>query len=103
MARPCGLYIDTYGGANVLHSQAFVRVVVPEYQGTLGDLTSQDADPASAFTIWTESLRTSLLDNAQGDDPNQMIAPHGIAVDSAGDIYVGEVSVTAGLWFPRKD
>jgi hypothetical protein len=32
-----------------------------------------------------------------------MIAPHGIAVDAEGAIYVGEVSITAGLWFPRKD
>jgi hypothetical protein len=32
-----------------------------------------------------------------------MIAPHGIAVSRDGDIYVGEVSKTAGPWFPRKD
>jgi hypothetical protein len=30
-----------------------------------------------------------------------MIAPHGIAVNREGDIYVGEVSATAGPWFPR--
>jgi hypothetical protein len=32
-----------------------------------------------------------------------MIAPHGIAVGGEGDIYVGEVSATAGPWFARKD
>jgi len=32
-----------------------------------------------------------------------MIAPHGIAVSREGDIYVGEVSATAGPWFARKD
>jgi hypothetical protein len=30
-----------------------------------------------------------------GDQPGQFISPHGIAVDSHGDIYVGEVSFTA--------
>jgi hypothetical protein len=49
------------------------------------------------------TLRTTLLDNAQGEGPDQMIALHGIAVSREGDIYVGEVSVTAGPWFPRKN
>jgi hypothetical protein len=26
--------------------------------------------------------------------PDQFIAPHGVAVDSRGDVYIGEVSVT---------
>lgn len=49
--------------------------------------------------------RVSILDNGGkllarigatpgGLAPDQFIAPHGIAVDSRGDIYVGEVSVT---------
>ncbi len=38
------------------------------------------------------------------DRPDQFVAPHGMAVDSRGDIYVGEVSYTA--WpqiYPGKD
>ena len=38
------------------------------------------------------------------DRPDQFVAPHGMAVDSHGDIYVGEVSYTA--WpqiYPGKD
>ena len=38
------------------------------------------------------------------DRPDQFVAPHGMAVDSHGDIYVGEVSYTA--WpqiYPEKD
>ena len=30
----------------------------------------------------------------EGEGPGKFIAPHGIAVDSRGDIYVGEVSYT---------
>ena len=30
-----------------------------------------------------------------GNEPGQFISPHGIAVDSQGNIYVGEVSRTA--------
>ena len=40
---------------------------------------------------------------AAGTGPGQFISPHGIAVDSCGDLYVGEVSYTA--WesnFPDK-
>lgn len=33
-------------------------------------------------------------DAAEGEGPGQFIAPHGIAVDSRGDIYIGEVSFT---------
>ena len=33
-------------------------------------------------------------DSHRGMAPNQFLAPHGLAVDSHGDIYVGEVSYT---------
>ena len=33
-------------------------------------------------------------DPDEGEEPGKFIAPHGIAVDSRGDIYVGEVSYT---------
>jgi len=39
-------------------------------------------------------LLTRFGDPIEGDGPGQFIAPHGIAVDSSGDIYVGEVSFT---------
>ena len=37
-------------------------------------------------------------ENGPGLEPGKFIAPHGLAVDSRGDIYVGEVSYTE---FPR--
>ena len=50
--------------------------------------------------------RVSIVDNKgkllarfgglhAGNAPGQFISPHGIAVDSHGDVYVGEVSRTA--------
>ena len=33
--------------------------------------------------------------NGAGNEPGQFISPHGIAVDSHGDVYIGEVSATA--------
>jgi hypothetical protein len=33
-------------------------------------------------------------DPEEGEEPGRFIAPHGIAVDSRGDVYVGEVSYT---------
>ena len=35
-----------------------------------------------------------LGDIHAGEKPGQFIAPHGLAIDSRGDIYVGEVSWT---------
>jgi hypothetical protein len=37
-------------------------------------------------------------ENGPGLEPGKFIAPHGLAIDSRGDIYVGEVSYTE---FPR--
>ena len=41
-------------------------------------------------------LVTRIGDVTGGEGPTQFLAPHGLAVDSRGDIYVGEVSKT--LW-----
>ena len=89
--------------ANVLHRRAVIGVVVSERKGPLGDLQSAGLRSTDGLLSLDGELQATLLDNAQGEAPDQMIAPHGIAVDAAGAIYVGEVSITAGLWFPRKD
>ena len=103
MARPCGMYIDTRGSQMCYIgelSSAWWCQNIKE----LWDICNQPGcGPRISLYSLDGQIQASLLDNAQGDDPNQMIAPHGIAVDANGDIYVGEVSVTAGLWFPRKE
>ncbi len=39
--------------------------------------------------------RVGREENAHGQEPGQFMSPHGIAMDSRGDLYVGEVSVSA--------
>ena len=38
------------------------------------------------------NIRAQLSDQSYGDEPGRFYSPHGIAVDSKGDIYVAEVS-----------
>jgi hypothetical protein len=44
-----------------------------------------------------------LGDIRAGEKPGQFIAPHGIAIDSRGDIYVGEVSWTIMGQKPQRE
>jgi hypothetical protein len=47
-------------------------------------------------SLWTHDGKPiARLGDATMEKPSQFIAPHGVAVDSRGDIYVGEVSRTA--------
>ena len=47
----------------------------------------------SVYTLGGELL-ARLGDSLPGEGPGQFLAPHGIALDSRGDIYVAEVSFT---------
>ena len=66
---------------------------------------STDETMAVMGTIRSRDHRVSILDRKgqllarfghpeEGEEPGKFISPHGIAVDSHGDIYVGEVSFT---------
>jgi hypothetical protein len=49
------------------------------------------------------TLQARFGDNGPGTKTSQFVAPHGLAVDSHGDLYVGEVANTAWpLIFPEK-
>ena len=39
-------------------------------------------------------LQTRIGEPEEGEGPTQFIAPHGVAVDSRGDLYVGDVAYT---------
>jgi hypothetical protein len=47
-------------------------------------------------SLWTlEGKRFARVGDASREQISQFTAPHGVAVDSRGDIYVGEVARTA--------
>lgn len=84
MHRPCGLHIANdlvYVGQ--LPTQLPVNADFPNIGAciTIHDLTGR--------------CLARLGDPHAGEQPGQFTAPHGVTVDSRGDIYVGEVSWTA--------
>jgi hypothetical protein len=84
--RPCALYTDT--AANPLF-----------YIGELGpgmpvNREVPNIGPRISVVSAEGRLVARFGDNGTGLKPDQFLAPHGLAVDSRGDIYVGEVSYT---------
>lgn len=86
--RPCGLFMPT-GRCPVC------------YVGELGPVLSVNRSfphlgPRISIVDSAGVLLARVGDGGDaGCAPGQFIAPHGLAVDSHGDVYVGEVSATA--------
>ncbi len=85
MARPCGLYIDQASDI--------------AYVGDLGvAISSNDqangVGPRISLYDTKGNVLARLGNKPEGEAPGQFIAPHGICIDSRGDIYLGEVSWT---------
>ena len=68
------------------------------YVGELNGVGAVDEAPGLGHRVTVYDLqgnRVCLFGSAEeGEGPGQFIAPHGIAVDSKGDVYVAEVSFT---------
>ena len=84
MHRPCGLHIEgdlAYIGQLPTHLE--VNASYPNLGScvTIHDLNGNQLG--------------RLGDRRPGEEPGQFTAPHGIAADSRGDVYVGEVSFSA--------
>jgi len=84
--RPCGLHIDK-GQQLCYVGELASQLAVNEAYPNLGPRVS-------IYDLEGKRL-ARLGDIRPGEEPGQFIAPHGIAVDSRGDIYVGEVSWSA--------
>ena len=85
MARPCGLYID----------QAEGLAYVGELGAAIGpNAQARSLGPRVSIYNTQGQLLARLGDQPEGEAPGQFIAPHGICIDSRGDVYVGEVSWT---------
>jgi DNA-binding beta-propeller fold protein YncE len=84
MHRPCGLYIDSNRDGLC-------------YIGEIGPSLPINKDyPNLGFRVSIYNLEGERLarlgDIRTGEKPNQFWAPHGVAMDSRGDLYIGEVS-----------
>jgi len=66
--------------------------------GELNGMGGVDDAPGLGHRVDIYDLRGQLVCRfgapEEGEGPGQFIAPHGIAVDSSGDLYVAEVSFT---------
>jgi DNA-binding beta-propeller fold protein YncE len=72
--------------------------LAPDGNIYIGELNGLDDAPGLGHRVSILSRKGELLARLGhpelGDEPGRFIAPHGIAVDSRGDVYVGEVSFT---------
>lgn len=86
MHRPCGLCMTR--GKNAI-----------AYIGESGPSMSVNVNSPGIgprVSLWTlEGKRIAQVGDATRAKPSQFTSPHGVAVDSRGDIYVGEVARTA--------
>jgi DNA-binding beta-propeller fold protein YncE len=87
MHRPCALYMDTTGKEPIC------------YVGELGPgmtVNKESPNLGNRVDIYNKDGKRlgRVGDIRGGEAPGQFIAPHGIAMDSRGDLYVGEVSWT---------
>jgi DNA-binding beta-propeller fold protein YncE len=85
MARPCGLYIDQ--ATNIAYVGELGVAIGPNAQA-LG------VGPRISIYDTKGHLLARLGNQPEGEAPGQFIAPHGVCIDTRGDIYVGEVSWT---------
>ena len=86
MHRPCGLCMTR--GKNPI-------AVIGETGPGLA-INAKIPGIGPRVSLWTHKGEPSArLGDATMKNPSQFIAPHGVAIDSRGDIYVGEVSRTA--------
>ncbi len=85
--RPCGLHIDRGNGGRVfvgeLPSHLAVNAAVPNIGARVSVVTLKG------------DLLARFGGRFAGEAPGEFVAPHGVAMDSHGDVYVAEVSYTA--------
>ena len=86
MARPCGMYIDTSGDQRVYVGELGVAIGPNSQANGLG--------PRIGIMDIKGNYLAKLGDVPESEQPGSFIAPHGVCINSNGDIFVGEVSWT---------
>ena len=87
LARPCGLYIDQKGDQRVYVGELGVAIASNREATGLG--------PRVSVLDIQGNVLARLGDQPPGEQVGRFIAPHGVCIDSRGDIYVAEVSWTS--------
>ena len=85
LARTCCICIDTS------HELAYVGEL---WAGLGTNITGTNLGPRITITDLQGNVLARLGDQSFGPEPGRFFSPHGIAVDSKGDIYLAEVSYT---------
>ena len=89
LSRPCGLYMPSGRG-----QLCYIGELGPENVAR-NTRHAPNLGPRITITTSAGEILAFLGTKPLGDEaPDQFIAPHGIAVDSRGDIYVAEVANT---------
>jgi DNA-binding beta-propeller fold protein YncE len=86
MHRPSGLYMERAAQSRFYIGEIGGGVAVNQDMPNIG--------PRISIYSPKGELLARLGSRPAGLEPGQFISPHGLAVDSRGDIYVGEVSYT---------
>lgn len=85
MSRAAAVYIDRRGASDIVY--------VGEYfAGIASNAIGADLGPRVSIYRTDGTLLARVGRESYGDEPGRFYSPHGIAVDSKGDIYVAEVS-----------
>ena len=85
MSRAAAVYIDKRGASDIVY--------VGEYfAGIASNVIGTDLGPRVSIYQTDGTLLARVGRESYGDEPGRFYSPHGIAVDSKGDIYVAEVS-----------
>ena len=96
MSLPCGMHIDTTRSEQLCYiaelSSAFWASFGPYEFRQIWDRPGMG--PRVSIYNLDGELQAKLCDQGTGEDPGQMVAPHGISVDAEQNIYVGECSWT---------
>ena len=85
--------VDTGGEGLVYVGQFYAGI--PANPTGYGNWTAKRLGPRVSIFDTKGNLQAHVGDQPRGLEPGRFITPHGIAVDSKGDIYVAEVSYAA--------
>lgn len=85
MSRSAAVYIDRRGESDVVYVGEYFAGIASNVLGT-------DLGPRVSIYQTDGTLLARVGRESYGDEPGRFYSPHGIAVDSKGDIYVAEVS-----------